>query len=147
MSQAEFAGEAILQHAPEALDAAFGLRTVGGDEGDAELFQSAAELGGLAFSGELFFDRPGVVVAHEDAAVIAVKSQGHAVAAQQLAQQGEIAESGFGGEELGGQDFAGGVVLHAQSGEARAAAFQPVVGLPSSCTSSPSRAERRRRWR
>ncbi len=36
-SQAEFAAQAILQHAPEALDAAFGLRTVGGDKGDAEL--------------------------------------------------------------------------------------------------------------
>src|ERR1700692_2769702 len=48
--QSQFAGEAILQHAPEALDAAFGLRAVGGDEGDAQLFQGAAELGGLAFS-------------------------------------------------------------------------------------------------
>jgi hypothetical protein len=46
LSQAEFTGEAILQHAPEAFDAALGLRTAGGDEGDAELFQGAAELGG-----------------------------------------------------------------------------------------------------
>ena len=45
LGQAQFAGEAILQDAPEALDAAFGLRTVGGDEGDAELFEGAAELG------------------------------------------------------------------------------------------------------
>src|SRR5208282_922540 len=41
LSQAEFAGEAILQHAPETFDAAFGLGTAGGDEGDAELFQGA----------------------------------------------------------------------------------------------------------
>ena len=56
LSQAELAGEAVLQHAPEALDAAFGLRTACGDEGDAELFQSTTELGGLTFSGELFLE-------------------------------------------------------------------------------------------
>src|SRR5579864_800749 len=127
LSQPQFAGKAILQHAPEALDAAFGLRAVGGDEVDAELFQGAAELGGLAFSSELFVDGPVVVVTEEDAAVIAVKSQWHAVAAQHLFEQAEIAESGLGEEELGGQDFAGGVVLHAESGELRAATFEPVV--------------------
>src|SRR5208283_3585854 len=94
LSQAEFAGEAILEHAPEAFDAAFGLWAAGSDEGDAELLESAAELRGLAFSGELFLHRPEVVVAHEDAAVIAVKGEGSAVAAQQLAQQGEITERG-----------------------------------------------------
>src|SRR5271165_1116459 len=128
LSQTEFAGEAVLEHAPKAFDAALGLRTAGGDEGDAELFESAAELGGLAFAGELFFDRPKVVVAHEDAAVIAVEGEGSAVAAQQLAQQREIAERGFGRKELSGQDFSGGVVLQAESGEARTAAFEPVVG-------------------
>ena len=90
------------------------------------MFQGAAELGGLAFSGELFFDGPEVVIADEDATVIAIKSQRHAEAAQQLAKQAEIAESGFRGKELRRQDFAGGVVLHAQSGEAWAAAFEPV---------------------
>jgi hypothetical protein len=126
-SKAEFAAQAILQHAPEAFDAAFGLRAVGGDEGDGQLFQGAAELGRLTFTGELFLDGPVVVVADEDAAVIAVKSERHTVAAEQLFQQAEIAESGFRGEELGGQDFAGGVVLHAKSGELGAAAFEPVV--------------------
>src|SRR5712664_4464532 len=125
--KAQFAGEAILQHAPEPLDAAFGLRAVGGDEGDAELFQCAAELRRLAFSGELFFHCPAVVVADEDAAVITVKSQGHAEAAQQLAKQAEIAERGFRRKELRGQDFAGGVVLHAKSSELRATVFGPVV--------------------
>ena len=127
LSQAEFAGETILEDAPETFDAAFGLGTAGGDEGDAELLESAAELRGLTFSGELFFHRPEVVVAHEDAAVIAVKGEGSAMAAQQLAKQREIAESAFGGKELGGQDFSGGVVLQAEGGEARAAALEPVM--------------------
>jgi hypothetical protein len=50
----------------------------GGDEGDAELFESATDLSGVLFSGELFGDRPGVVIAQEDGAVIAVEGQaGH----------------------------------------------------------------------
>ena len=110
LSQAEFAGETILEHAPESFDAALGLRSAGGDEGDAQLLQGAAELRGLTFAGELFFHRPEVVVANEDAAVVAVKGERSAVAAQQLAKQAEIAERGLGRKELGGQDFTGGVV-------------------------------------
>ena len=127
LRQAEFAGEAILKHAPEAFDAAFGLRAVGGDESDAELIEGAAELGGLPLAGEFFFDGPEVVVAHEDAAVIAIKSERSSVAAQQLAEQAEVAMCSFGRKELSGQDFSGGVVLQAESGEARAAAFEPIM--------------------
>ena len=93
LGQAKFAGEAILQHAPEALDAAFGLGALCGDEGDAELFESATELSGLALAGELFVDGPVIVVASEDAAAIAVEGDGDAVAAQ--------AGFGAGGNSLG----------------------------------------------
>ena len=82
--QTEFAGEAVLEHAPEAFDAAFGLRALGGDEGDAELFKSAAELSGVALAGELFVERPVIVVAGEDAAAIAVEGDGDAEAAQEV---------------------------------------------------------------
>src|SRR5271165_7167498 len=128
LSEAQFAAQTILEHAPETFDAAFGLGAAGCDEGDAELLQRASELGGLAFAGELFFHRPEVVVAHEDAAVIAIKGERSAVATQQLAEQGEIAGGGFGGEELSGQDFTGGIVLQTERGEARAAALEPIVG-------------------
>jgi hypothetical protein len=128
LSQAEFAGEAVLEHAPEAFDAAFGLRRAGGDEGDAELIESAAELGGLTFSGELFFHRPEVVVADEDAAMIAVEGEWDTAGTQELTEQREIAGGGFGGEELGGEDFSGGIVLQAESGEPGAAALEPIVG-------------------
>jgi hypothetical protein len=60
--------------------------------------------------------------------MVSVKGQRSAVAAQQLAQQQKIAERGFGGKELGRQDFSGGVILQAESGEARTAALEPVVG-------------------
>ena len=81
MSQTELAGEAILEHTPETLDTAFGLRAAGGDEGDAELIESTTELSGLAFAGELFLHGPEVVVADEDAAVIAIEGERSAVAA------------------------------------------------------------------
>src|SRR5712691_5141963 len=125
--QAQLAGEAVLKRAPEAFDAALGLRTAGGDVADAELSQGAAELGGLSFACELFFHRPVIVVAHEDAVTVSVKAERDAVAAQQAAEQAEIAAGVFGGTELGDQDFASGVVQEGQQGEFGAASFQPAV--------------------
>ncbi|MGA8408575.1 MAG: hypothetical protein WB680_15475, partial [Candidatus Acidiferrales bacterium] len=90
--------------------------------------QSAAELGGLALAGELFVDGAVLVVADKDAAAIAVESEGDAVTTQEALEQVEIALGGFCGEELSGEDFAGGVVLHTQSGKQRAAALEPIVG-------------------
>ncbi len=127
LNQAQLAAQTILKHAPKAFDAALGLGTAGGDEGDAELIEGAAELSGLTFSGELFFDRPEVVVADEDAAVIAVEGERDTAVPQQLTEQGEISGGGFGGEELSGQDFSGGIVLQAEGGETRAATFEPIV--------------------
>src|SRR5271155_5049919 len=91
------------------------------------LLEGAAELGGLAFAGEFFFESPAVVIAHEDGAAVAVESQRDAEATQQAAEQVEVAFGRFRGEELSGENFAAGVVLHAQCGEARTAAFEPVV--------------------
>src|SRR5271170_4530774 len=127
LSEPQFAAQAILQDAPEAFDAALGLRRVCGDEGDAELGEGAAELGGLALASELFFDGPVIVVANEDAAAIAVEGGGNAEATEQALEQAKITFGGFREEELCGEDFAGSVVLHAQSGEAWAATFQPVM--------------------
>lgn len=47
---------------------------------------------------------------------------------QEALEEVKIALGGFRGEKLSGQDFAGSIVLHAQSGEQRAAAFEPIVG-------------------
>ena len=68
-----------------------------------------------------------VIVAHEDAAAIAVESDGDAEAAQQALEQAKIAFGGFGGEELGGEDFAGGIVRQTQNGQVWATTFEPVV--------------------
>src|SRR5713226_1582818 len=90
--------------------------------------ECAAELGRLTLAGKFFFQRPVGIVSDEDTAAVAVESRGDAEAAEQALEQAEIALGGFCGEELGREDFAGGIVLQAQSGEARAAAFEPVVG-------------------
>src|SRR5689334_13632812 len=126
-SQAEFAGEAILKSAPETFDAPLGLRRVRSDVGDAELRQGPAELSGLAFAGELFCERPVIVVADKDAVAIAVETKRHAIAPQQASEQAEIAASVFGEKELGGQNLAGGVVEKAKQREFGAAVFQPAV--------------------
>ena len=126
-SETEFAAQAILEYAPEAFDAAFGLWRLCGDEGAAEFGKGATELRGLALASEFFLERPVGIVTHEDAAAIAVKGRGHAEAAQQALQQVEIAFSGFREEELSGQDLAGGIILHAKQGEARTAGCEPVV--------------------
>ena len=125
--EAEFAAPAILEHAPEAFDAAFGLRRLRGDEGDAEFAEGAAELRGLALAGKFFMERPVGIIAHEDAAAIAVEGRGHAEAVQQALEHVEIAFGRFREKELSGEDFAGGIVLHAEKGEARTAACEPVV--------------------
>src|ERR1700675_4996083 len=125
--QAEFAGEAILKGAPEAFDAALGLGTVGGDVGDAELLQGATKLCGFAAAGELFIDRPVIVVANEDAVAIAIETEGYAEAAQQAVEQAEIAARVFGGEKFGDQDVAGGVGQETEQGKLRAAIFEPAM--------------------
>ncbi len=127
LSQTQFAAQTILQHAPEAFDAAFGLGRLGGDEGDAELLERAAELGGLALSGQLFLDGPVVVMTDEDAATVAIEGGGCTEAAEQALEQAEIALGGFCGEELSNKDLSGSIVLHAESGEERAATLQPVM--------------------
>jgi hypothetical protein len=125
--QAQFAREAILERAPEPLDAALGLWTVGGNVGDAELFEGAAELSGLAFSGELFLDRPVIVIAGEDAMAIAVEGERHTVAAQQAAEQAKIAASVFGESKERHQDLASRIVEKGEQSQLWAPSFEPVV--------------------
>jgi hypothetical protein len=65
-SQAQLAREAILKSAPETFDASLGLRTLGRDVGDAELFERAAELSRLVTTGKLLFRGPVIVVENQD---------------------------------------------------------------------------------
>ena len=110
--EAEFADQAVLAGAPGALDAAFGLRRVGGDLLDAEFFQSPAQMGGALFTRELFGQGPVGIVALEDAVTIAVQAERHAVSRDHGVQRAHIAEGVFRFElKMGREDLAGGIIL------------------------------------
>ena len=92
------------------------------------MLESATELSGLLTTSKLFCDGATVVIANEDAAAVAVEGGGGAETVEQAVERAEIAFGGFRRGRLGRKDFIGGIVLHAQGGEMRAAAFEPVVG-------------------
>ena len=95
---------------------------------DAEFFQSATQLGGALFSGELFGHGPVGIVALKDAVAVAVEAERHAVSGDHGVQSAEITESVFRFElKVSREDLAGGVVLKANEGELGAAAFQPIM--------------------
>jgi hypothetical protein len=79
LGEAEFADQTVLAGAPGPLDAALGLGGVGGDLDDAELVQSASELSGRLFSGELRGESPVRIVALEDGVTVAIEAERKAV--------------------------------------------------------------------
>src|SRR5271157_835450 len=79
VGEAKFADQAILASAPGTLDAALGLRRVGGNLLNAEFLESASELGGRLFAGELFGEGPVSIVALKDAVAVAVEAERNAV--------------------------------------------------------------------
>src|SRR5262245_1922871 len=71
--KAEFDDEAVLQRAPEALNAALRLGRAGRDVADAEVVQDAAEVGRVLRALELLLERPVPVIADEDVEAIPVQ--------------------------------------------------------------------------
>ena len=111
------------------------------------LSEGAAGLSGLVLAGELFVERPVVVVASKDATTMAVEGNGNAIAAQEALEQVEIALGGFRGEKLRSEDFTGSVILHAESGEQRPAALEPIVRRTVELDELALAGRARRRWR
>ena len=100
---------------------------MGRNVGDAELRKSATELRRLAFPRELFFDRPVVVVAYEDAVLVPIEAERDAVTTEQATQQMKIPVSIFGGKELGNGNLARSVIQKTEEGELWAAIFEPAM--------------------
>src|SRR6476646_9386069 len=101
---------------------------VGGDLLDAELVESASELGGGLLAGELFGEGPAGIVALEDAVTVAVEAERDAVGGDHGVQGAEIADGIFGFElKVSGEDLTGGVVLKADESQGRTATYEPVV--------------------
>lgn len=128
LGETQFADETILEGSPEAFDASLGLRRTSRDLLDSEFVEGASDLGWELLSGEFFGHRPVGIVALEDAVAVAVKAEGHAVTVDELMKQAEVSDGVLGfWLKVGGHDAAGGVVLQAEQGEARAASLEPVV--------------------
>jgi len=124
-AQAEFTHEAVLQRGPQALDAALGLRRVGGDVADAQLLEHAPQVSGELGAGQLFGERPVRVVADEEVEAVAIERQRPPVAGEQLLKEAGVAVDVLGGPELQGEDLAGGIIDGAQEHELRAARLEP----------------------
>src|SRR3989304_3035455 len=126
---AEFAAQAILEDAPEALNAALRLRGRRGNPADAQLLERAAELRGrLAQAAQLLGDgreRPRITV--ENTMAGAIEGDGAAVSADQVSQDREVSERVFCLAEEGRRDVVGGVIDAPVKDEARAATLAPVL--------------------
>jgi hypothetical protein len=109
--EAPFAREAILQRAPQALDAPLGLGRVRRDVADAEVLEHGAQVGRMLGALQLFLEGPVAIVADEDVDAIAIGREGQAVAGEDLPEHLGIAVQVFGGAEGQPQDRAGGVVV------------------------------------
>ncbi len=126
LRKAEFDDEAILEGAKESLHAALALRRGGGDPADSEFLERAADLGRGDVAFELLrqaLRRPGIAM--KDAMPIRVGRSGQAIAADELAQQQEIAVGILFGAKDARQDFARGIVDGREEDEAGAAILEP----------------------
>src|SRR5437879_6651391 len=127
-AEAQLADEAVLQGLPQTLDAALGLRGVGLDIADAELLQEAPEVSGVLGAVQFFFERPVVVVAHEDVEAVAVDRERQAVLPEDLVEDDGVAVEILGGAEVQGEEPRGGVVDGPQECHRRPTLFEPVKG-------------------
>jgi hypothetical protein len=126
LCEPEFDDQAILKGAKEPLHAALALRRGGGDPADAEFLERAPDLGRGEVALELLRQPLGSPrIAMKDAMPICIGRGGQAIAADELAQQQEIAVCILLGAKDASQDFARGIVDGREEDEAGAAVFEP----------------------
>lgn len=126
LREAEFDDEAILKGAKEPLHAALALGRGRGDPADAEFLERAPDLSGGDIALELLRQALGSPrIAMKDAMPIGVGGRGQAIAADQLAQQQEIAVGILLGAKDACEDFARGIVDGREEDEARATLLEP----------------------
>lgn len=126
-SKPEFGNESILKGAPEAFDAAAGLRGVGEEEPDTEFIKSPSDLRGFGFTLELFFEGQILFVRDEDGVAIGVGGDRETMGASHALEDREVTCGIFLVAKGGGNDFGGGIVYNPEEAEARPASFEPIV--------------------
>lgn len=126
LGEAQFGDEPILEGAKEALNAALRLGGAGADPADAELVEGAADLGGGGAAVELLGQREGHArIAVKDAVAIRVGGQRPAIAADELAQEQQVAVRIFLVAEDAAKDATGRIVEGGVQHQARPALFEP----------------------
>jgi hypothetical protein len=131
LSEPEFDDEAILKGAKEPLDATLGLRGVGANPADAEVLEGAADLGGLGSALELLSERErDAGIAVKDPVAVRIHRTGETRAADELAEEQEVAVGIFLQPEDATEDLARGVVDSRVEDETRPALFEPGVMTP-----------------
>jgi hypothetical protein len=126
---AEFAPKAILEDAPEALNAALRLRGRRGNPADAQLLERPAKLRGRsAQAAELLGEgreRPSST--GENTVAVAIEGDRAAMSADQVPQDRQVSDRVFLRPEESRRDLVRGVIDAPVKDEAWAAAFEPVM--------------------
>ena len=126
LREAEFDDQAILEGAKEPLHAALALRRGGGDPADPEFLKRTPDLGRGDIAVELLRQalwRPRIAM--KDAMAIGVGCHGQAIAANELAQQQEVAVGILLGAKDASEDLTRGIIDGREEDEARAAILEP----------------------
>lgn len=128
LGEAELDDQAILEGAEEPLDPPFGLRGVGTDPPDAEFLKGATDLGGRGPALELLGQRErGAGIAVKDPMPVGVGGRGEAIAADELAEEQEVAVRILFQAEDPAEDPTRRVIDGRVEHETRPAIFEPGV--------------------
>jgi hypothetical protein len=128
LGEAELADEAVLKGAKEPLNPSFGLRGVRTDPADAEFLEGPSDLSGRGPALELLGQGEwGMGLAVKDPVAVGVGRSGESIAADELAEEQEVAVGIFLQAEDVAEDLARGVVDGGVEHEARPAIFEPRV--------------------
>lgn len=128
LGEAELADEAVLEGAKEPLDPPLGLRGACADPADAEFLEGAPDLGRRGSALELLGEGQwGAGIAVEDPVAVGVRRTGEAIAADELAEEQEVAVGILFQAEDAAEDPARRVVDGRVEHETWPAIFEPGV--------------------
>ena len=128
LGEAELADEAVLEGAKEPLDPPLGLRGMRADPADAEFLEGASYLGGRGPTLELLSQSErGAGIAVEDPVEVSVRRSGETIAADELAEEQEVAVGVLLQAEDAAEDLARGVIDGGVEHETRPTIFEPRV--------------------
>jgi len=128
LGKAKLADQAVLEGAKEPLDPPLRLRGVSTNPADAEFLEGAPDLGGLGPALELLGQgERGAGIAVKDPVEVSVGRSGESIAADELAEEQEVAVGIFLRAKDAAEDLARGVIDGGVEHETRPAIFEPGV--------------------